>query len=116
MPRHLWQEEFLASKCQNDTVHNLAHPLERAPFVDNPCVMQIKDQMCTSRGNLSDKKQWQLTGNDSFSVKSFYSFLNDGGLHCLAVIFFWENTCPKKIILFNWLVWKDTILSLKNLF
>lgn len=48
-------------------------------------------------------------------MKSFYNFLNDGGLGCSAARFFWKNMCPKKINLFNQMVWKDKILSLENL-
>lgn len=51
----------------------------------------------------------------SFSVKSFYNFLNDGGLRCPVAKFFWRNFCPRKINLFNWLAWKNRILTLENL-
>lgn len=48
----------------------------------------------------------------SFSV---YNFLNDGGSRCSVVRFFWRNSFPRKINLFNWLVWKNKVLSLENL-
>lgn len=68
----------------------------------------------TYRSLMGNKKWWKLTGNYSFSVKSFYNFLNDGGLRCSIVRFFWRNSCPKKINIFNWLGWKNKILTLEN--
>lgn len=60
-------------------------------------------------------KWWSLTASGTFSVKTFYNFLIDGGMRCPIDSWFWRSNCPRKINLFNWLVWKNKMLSLKNL-
>ena len=58
---------------------------------------------------------WCLTSTSRFSVKSFYGVLNDRGLRCQMTCFFQKSFCPKKLNLFNWLAWKNKILTLENL-
>ncbi|XP_039123586.1 uncharacterized protein LOC120260211 [Dioscorea cayenensis subsp. rotundata] len=53
--------------------------------------------------------------NEVFSVKSFYNFLNEGGLQCPISSWLWRNNYPRKVNLFNWLTWKNKILTLENL-
>lgn len=48
-------------------------------------------------------------------MKSFYNFLVDWGPHCLVSRFFCREGCSKKITHFNWLAWKNKILTLENL-
>lgn len=79
-PKFLWPEEFGTSYCPSGTVRDLAYLLKRTPFVDNPGVGPIKDLLRIASGTVGDHKQWGLTRNVAFSVKSFYN-LNDGGLH-----------------------------------
>lgn len=62
-----------------------------------------------------DEKRWSLTANGNFSVKSFYNFLNDGGLQCSKTPVILQSLSPRKINLFNWLAWDDKILKLENL-
>lgn len=99
----------------NGTIRELAYLWEVTPFVDNHVIQLIRDLLRAPSGGLYDHKRWMLTRNGTFLVKSFYNFLNDGGLRCSTAKFFWRNICPKKINLFNWLVWKDKILYLENL-
>ncbi|XP_039134190.1 uncharacterized protein LOC120271576 [Dioscorea cayenensis subsp. rotundata] len=62
-----------------------------------------------------DKHVWKLAPNGRFSVKTFYNFLNDGGIHCHKTNVILKGGCPKKINLFNWLAWDNKILTLDNL-
>lgn len=112
---YLWPEEFAESQQKNGPVQDLTYLLESSPFVDNLAIAQLRDQLKNPSGNLCDQKRWLFTGNGSFLVMSFYNLLNDGGLRCQAARFFSRNTCHKKINLFNWLVWKDKILTLEAL-
>ncbi|XP_039119177.1 uncharacterized protein LOC120255416 [Dioscorea cayenensis subsp. rotundata] len=83
--------------------------------IEKPKYRLIQDRLRTARQDERDRKYWSLTGNKLFSVKSLYNFLNDGGLCCEMAKCFWKNNCPKKINIFNWMVWKNKILSLENL-
>jgi len=58
---------------------------------------------------------WTLTPNRIFSVKSFYTFLADGGVRCPVYKSIWNSLCPLKINIFNWLAWRNKILTLENL-
>lgn len=62
-----------------------------------------------------DRRLWRLSSNGSFTVKSFYNFLNDRGLHCRWTPTILKSCCPKKVNLFNWLAWDNKILTLENL-
>lgn len=59
--------------------------------------------------------RWKLTGNGCYLVKSFYIFLQNGGLRYPVAKFFCRSCCPRKVLLFNWLVWKNRVPSLANL-
>lgn len=83
--------------------------------MDYPDSRLFRDRVRESNGGGEDLKSWKLSSSGSFSVKSFYNFLVDGGLRCPVVGFFWRGTCPKKINLLNWLVWKNKVSSLDNL-
>lgn len=85
------------------------------PFLGNVETGHIRHRVRMAVNPIGDIRRWRLTGNGIFSVKSFYNFLIDGGLRCQVSRFFWRNWCPKKINLFNWLVWKNKILALENL-
>lgn len=82
-------------------IRELSYLLGEAPFIENQDTWQFKDHLRAIGGESGDKKQWMGTGNDIFSVKSFYNFLNDGGLRCPIAKFFWRNSCSRKINLFN---------------
>lgn len=84
-------------------------------FYEDAYVAVTWDWRRTRRQEERDKKRWDLNGNGLFSVKSIYNFLNDGGLRCNVVDFLWKSYCLEKINIFNWLVWKNKILSLENL-
>lgn len=89
----------------------LARPL----FVNDPDVVQILTRLNLASRRDSDLKVWGLMANGAFLVKSFYSLLNKGGLRCPIANTFWKGPCPKKVTIFNWLAWKNKILSLENL-
>lgn len=69
----------------------------------------------TSLSHVGDKKGWRLTGNGTFSVKSFYKRLIDGASYARCRVSFGAIGIQKKISLFNWLAWHNKILSLENL-
>ncbi|XP_039129107.1 uncharacterized protein LOC120265301 [Dioscorea cayenensis subsp. rotundata] len=114
-PRNLWPIEYGASIHPTGTVHELRHLLVVPPFSDNEVVRLTCTDVQTSDNHLKDIKSWRLNGNGTFTVKSFYNLLIDGGLRCSISRFFWRNWCPKKISLFNWLAWQNKILTLENL-
>lgn len=82
---------------------------------DTRALKIILDRLRATVHETGDCKRWMLTGNGSFTVKSFYKFLDDGGLCCARAKLVRCDTCPKKINIFNWLVWKNKILSLEIL-
>lgn len=59
---------------------------------------------------------WTLEKCGSFSAKSFYKFLIDGGMRSPLYSQFWKTRCLSKISLFCWLAWEDKLLTLTNLF
>ncbi|XP_039130342.1 uncharacterized protein LOC120266746 [Dioscorea cayenensis subsp. rotundata] len=115
VPMNIWPDEFLASTIPHRTVRELVLLLEKPSFVNEPDVVQILSSLNVASMGDNDKKVWGLTSNGVFSVKSFYGSLNDGGLRCPIANTFWKGPCPKKVNIFNWLAWKNKILSLENL-
>lgn len=114
-PMLLCPEEFRDSQHRNGTVHDLILLIEETPFTEIGKILHIRDCLRAPDGETGDKKWWMLTWNRVFLVKSLYNFLNDECLRCPAAKFFWRNWYPRKINFFNWLVWKNTILTLENL-
>lgn len=114
-PMHIWPEEFHDSSRPNGTVRELAYLLRRPPFANDPEAMQFLSSINLANESDKDMKTWSLTANGAFSVKSFYGLLNEGGLRCSLANAFWKGPCPKKVNIFNWLAWKNKILSLENL-
>lgn len=112
---YLWPDEFREYQQPNGMVHKLVHLYNVSPFLENEVFQHIKDCLQESDGVMCDKKLWRLTGNGVFLLKSFYSFLIDGGVRSPVAKVFWRNWCPKKINLFYCLAWKNEILMLKNL-
>lgn len=74
---------------QNGSVWDLRNLLEDLPFAVDLDAISIWDKLLNSRWDVRDTKSWKLTGNRFYSVKSFYCFLNDGGLRCLISKFLW---------------------------
>lgn len=87
-PMHQWLKEFRACPHPNGTVQELGHMFEVVPFSGYRETWQVRDRLRLLGGELGDKKWWILKGNGVFSVKSFYNFLNDGGLRCPVMKFF----------------------------
>lgn len=114
-PRYIWPELFCNSPHQNASVCDLAHLLTTRPFTEWAEGYSSRVMLRNSGEGIRDTKSWNLTRNGTFSVKSLHNFMIDGGLGCPVSRFFWKSRCPKKINLFNWLVWKNWIPSLENL-
>lgn len=55
---------------------------QRSPFLRSLDMKLFRDHLRSFGEGNRDKKWWSLTANGSFSVKSFYNFLNDGGIRC----------------------------------
>lgn len=100
-PMNLWPDIFRASHYPNGTIHELIPYLDEPPFIGNMLINQIRASMHPHDSRAADRKRWICCENGLFSVKSFYSFLTDGGLRCPVARFFWRGGCPKKINLFN---------------
>lgn len=56
----------------------LEYLLDEEPFKDNLDNILFHERFLYNVGGVEDKKRWVLTVNGSFSVKSYYNFLNDG--------------------------------------
>lgn len=85
---NLWPEEFYTCRHPNGTIHELGHLLDEVPCIDNDLIDQVRAKVRRPDNLLGDKKKWRLTGNEIFSVKTFYNFLIDGGLRCPVSRFF----------------------------
>lgn len=86
---YLWPDEFIDNMHPNGTIRG-----ELGYFV-------LQRMLRGAGWELGDKKRWMLTTNGSFSLKSFYNFLNDGGMRCSVARFFWCNSCSRKINIYN---------------
>ncbi|XP_039129083.1 uncharacterized protein LOC120265272 [Dioscorea cayenensis subsp. rotundata] len=74
-------------------VNYLGIPISgRHPFASN---------LNSSVGLDKDARLWSLATNGSFSIKSFYEHLNDGGLRCSMAKAFWKGPCPRKVNILN---------------
>jgi hypothetical protein len=62
-----------------------------------------------------DKVKWKWKSDSTFSVKSFYEFLNDGGIRCRFTTIIWKTAIPEKVKTFVWLAVKDRITTAENL-
>lgn len=115
-PKNLWPDLFIASNRQFGTVKELIHLTQESWFKSDHVELaeRVANLGLVVRGAV-DTKKWALTSNGIFSVKSLYSFLIHGGVTCGITNSIWNSPCPKKIILFNWLVWDNSILTLSNL-
>lgn len=106
---------FNASQQPQGTKRELAHLLTMHPLMLDQDANEYYSRLLTHTIKDRDLKWWCLTLNGRFSIKSFYRFLNNRGLRCQMARHFQKSICPKKIDLFNWLAWKNKILTLKNL-
>ena len=59
--------------------------------------------------------QWILTANNTFSIKSYYVSLNDGGLRSQLRNNIWKSSIPLKIKVFAGLVTHGKVLSRDSL-
>ncbi|XP_039116779.1 uncharacterized protein LOC120252722, partial [Dioscorea cayenensis subsp. rotundata] len=111
-PMDMWPEDFARTPDPGATVNALAtsfiHKLKE-------CDPSIEDILQNLNGNSKDLKIWNRSANGRFSVKSFYTFLIDGGSHCLSSQLIWKGFCPRKVKAFTWLAWDNKILTLENL-
>lgn len=87
-PMFLWSKEFRRTQSPNGTVRKLSLLLAQTTLSDDVDFSTYGELLRSPVGELGDKKWWRLTGKGSFSVKSFYTFLNDGELCCPIAKFF----------------------------
>lgn len=66
-----------------------------------------------STKDVPDEIHWNLEKTGTFTTRSMYRFINDGGIHARDVI--WKVKVPLKIRAFNWLVSRDAVLTRDNL-
>lgn len=115
-PMNIWPDTFLETANPNGTVKELIHWLERASFQEELEVESFLEDYNRLAGLQEEgMKWWRLSPNGLFTVKSFYTFLVDGGVRDPVSKAIWNSLCPQKVNIFNWLVWRDKILTLDNL-
>ncbi|XP_020272700.1 uncharacterized protein LOC109847877 [Asparagus officinalis] len=65
--------------------------------------------------NQPDNPRWSLTANGSFTVKSFYDFLNSRGIKYAFYKVAWNLILPSKIQIFTWLLSLNRLHTKDNL-
>lgn len=115
-PKNLWPNLFNASDRPFSTVKKLLHLIQNSWFSSDHASLatRISNLGLTDQG-AGDIKRWSFTANRFFSIKLMYSFLIHKGVTCRTTWLIWNSPCLKKIILFNWLIWDNGILTLDNL-
>ncbi|XP_039137393.1 uncharacterized protein LOC120274920 [Dioscorea cayenensis subsp. rotundata] len=103
-PMFIWPEEFKRASEPNGTVCEMGYLLNQASFSGEEDSRYYRARLTDFDGAAGDRKRWRL--------KSFYTFLIDGGVHYPIARFFWRKPCPKKVSLFNWLAEKNKILTM----
>ncbi|XP_039144849.1 uncharacterized protein LOC120282161 [Dioscorea cayenensis subsp. rotundata] len=114
-PADIWPHLFLSSRDKEGTVRDLFNGGLTLPFGNFSREGSQITSLCLQNCAIKDDRSWGLSSNGVFSVRSFYHFLNDGGLRCRWTPSILKGCCPRKINLFNWLVWDNKILTLQNL-
>lgn len=84
----VWPDLFRGCGQHDTSFNELGHLLEGHSFCEDVNVAQTQDWLRMHRQDERDNKRWSLNGNGLFSMKSLYTFLNDGGLRCAVVNFF----------------------------
>lgn len=111
----IWPHSFSLAYDKEGSIREWIGRADALPFEVLPIIRRSINMINASVNRGEDKKSWRLTSNNAFTVKSFYHFLNDGGLRCRWSPIILKGSCPRKINLFNWLAWDNKILSLENL-
>ncbi|XP_039113709.1 uncharacterized protein LOC120249266 [Dioscorea cayenensis subsp. rotundata] len=114
-PADIWPHLFESSRDKEGTVRDLLNMELAFPFGDFPREGSLITTFRLQNSTIKDGRHWKLSSNGMFSVKSFYQFLNDGGLHCRRTPSILKGGCTRKVNLFNWLTWDNKILTLQNL-
>lgn len=79
-------------------------------------VQDIQNLLSTIRlTNLKDKVSWRWAQSGLFSVRSLYTFLQDGGVKGSGLSQLWSIRTSLKVMIFAWLVLKGKVLTLDNL-
>ncbi len=66
-------------------------------------------------GNDNDEIRWRWATSEVFSVKSVYTFLQDGGVSGSRFGQVWSTRIPLKVKIFLWLVLKKRVLTADNM-
>ncbi|XP_039141329.1 uncharacterized protein LOC120278666 [Dioscorea cayenensis subsp. rotundata] len=115
VPADIWPHLFESSRDKEGTVRDLLNRELAFPFGDFPREGSLITTFRLQNSTIKDGRHWKLSSNGMFSVKSFYQFLNDGGIRCRWTPSILKGGCPRKVNLFNWLAWDNKILTLQNL-
>lgn len=118
-PKDIWPDLF--DNCLSPWItirHLLQHTSDPEPLFREVPIVALQPLLqslpdCSSP--LEDESAWTLEKNCSFSVRSFYNFLVDGGMRSPLSSSFWKVDCPSKVTLFCWLASDNKILTLSNL-
>ena len=82
-------------------------PFSLAENIQYEALVQLLQPISPSRS--ADQPIWKLSSNGSFSVYSFYKFLNCGGLLWPFHEVIWRTTAPEKVKIFLWLALKNRL-------
>lgn len=58
-----------------------------------------------------DSFHWRYNKSGEFTVRSYYTFLNNGGLICPYYRIIWRNIAPLKVRMLVWLVLSNSLLT-----
>jgi zinc-binding in reverse transcriptase len=65
--------------------------------------------------NCQDKIIWNWTTSDQFTVKYFYMAIKEGPLITCKFSVIWTLQLPTRVAIFQWLIFKNRLLTVNNL-
>ncbi len=78
--------------------------------IDRDMILQLKDVvLAVDLCNRIDSLKWRWSWSESFTVKSAYNFLKDGGVKDKRFTRLWTIKVPLKIKIFIWLVLRGRV-------
>lgn len=93
-PADIWPHLFISAHHKEETVRDYASRMTIFPSNDFPTMNSLLLDLNSHLSSKIDKKCWKLKANGKFSVKTFYNFLNDGGLRCRWTPYIRKGICP----------------------
>lgn len=113
-PAELWPHLFQLTIFKERSIKEFASRNPEIPLNDFPTLNNFFNIILAQPLHEIDERRWTLIANWRFSVKSFYNFLNDGGLRCSRLPITWNVVAQNKINLFNLLSCDNKILTLET--